>query len=229
VHISATADEAVALLARKREPQATSVAPCSAAQHRAFDVMRSSLTEDTFDRLLAVLDADRERAAERYEDLRRTLVRFFEWRGAPFPDEHTDETFDRVARRLGEGLAVSNIGGYTYTVARLVLLETRKGPESRRAAVEVTAVMPPASPAIGDDDNEARHTCLERCLDGLAPDSRALIVEYYREDKRGRIETRRALAARLNINAEALANRAQRLRDKLQACVRGCLGTGGAT
>jgi DNA-directed RNA polymerase specialized sigma24 family protein len=191
--------------------------------------MRRGLNEETFDRLLAALDADRERAAERYEDLRRTLVRFFEWRGAPFPDEHADETFDRVARRLGEGVAVSNIGGYAYTVARLVLLETRKGPESRRADVDVTAVLPPASPEPVTDETEVRHTCLDRCLNALPADSRALIVEYYRDDRRGRIETRRALAARLRINSEALANRAQRLRDKLQTCVRACLGEGGAT
>lgn len=191
--------------------------------------MRNALSEDTFDRLLVALDADRERAAERYEELRRTLVRFFEWRGAPFPEEHTDETFDRVARRLGEGVAVTNIGGYTYAVARLVLLETRKGPDSRRAEVDLIAVMPPASPDPATDEVEVRHTCLDRCLNDLPPDSRALIVEYYRDDHRTRIETRRALAARLQINGEALANRAQRLRDKLQACLRGCLKTGGAT
>jgi DNA-directed RNA polymerase specialized sigma24 family protein len=191
-------------------------------------VMRNAPSEDTFDRLLVALDPDRDRAAERYEELRRRLNRFFEWRGAPFPEEHTDETFDRVARRLGEGVAVSNIGGYTYAVAKLVLLETRKGPDSRRAEVDLT-VTPSALPELATDEGEARHTCLDRCLNDLPPDSRALIVEYYRDDHRARIETRRALAARLRINGEALANRAQRLRDKLHACVRGCLDTGGAT
>jgi DNA-directed RNA polymerase specialized sigma24 family protein len=191
--------------------------------------MRNALSEDTFDRLLVALDADRERAAERYEELRRTLNRFFEWRGAPFPDEHTDETFDRVARRLSEDVVVANIGGYMYAVAKLVLLETRKSPDSRRAVVDLTAVMSSASPEPVTDETEGRHTCLDRCLNDLPADSRALIVEYYRDDQRTRIETRRALAARLRIKGDALANRAQRLRDKLQACVRGCLETGGAT
>ena len=48
----------------------------------------AGLTEQTLAKLLDVLDADRDLAGERYEDLRRTLVRFFEWRGAPFPEEH---------------------------------------------------------------------------------------------------------------------------------------------
>ena len=188
--------------------------------------MRNALSEETFDRLLAAFDADRERAAERYEDLRRTLVRFFEWRGAPFPDEHADETFDRVARRLSEGVDVANIGGYTYTVAKLVLLETRKSPDTRRAAVDVDTGMA-APPDQGGVETEARLDCLDHCLRALSSDHHALIVEYYRDDKRARIETRRAMAARLGINAEALANRAQRLRDKLQACVRVCLSRPG--
>jgi DNA-directed RNA polymerase specialized sigma24 family protein len=190
--------------------------------------MREALSEATFDRLLAALDPERERAAERYEDLRRTLVRFFEWRGAPFPHEHADETFDRVARRLAEGVAVANVGGYTYTVAKLVLLESRKSAANRRVQVETEALAAPQAAPLGLDggEQEARLECLDRCLTTLAADSRTLIVEYYRDDKRARIETRRALAARLGINAEALANRAQRLRDKLQACVRACLAAG---
>src|SRR5512134_1992159 len=98
--------------------------------------MRSGPTEETFDRLLASLDADRERAGERYEDLRRTLVRFFEWRGAPFPEDHADETFDRVARRLDEGITIENLGGYCYNVARLIFLETLKNPDSRRTDLD---------------------------------------------------------------------------------------------
>ena len=185
--------------------------------------MRIGLTEDGFERLLASFDADRERAAARYEDLRRTLIRFFEWRGAPFPEEHADETLDRVARRLGEGVNVANIGGYAYSVAKLVLLETRKGPDSRRAPVDVVTVLPARPVSQAADEIEPRLACLDECLRSLPPESRALIVENYRDDKRERIDVRKALAGRLGINGEALANRAQRVRDKLHACVRACL------
>jgi DNA-directed RNA polymerase specialized sigma24 family protein len=221
--INAAADEAAALLARKREPCAASVARYSAARRARVEPMRSALNEETFDRLLGALDANREHAAERYEDLRRTLLRFFEWRGAPFPEEHADETFDRVARRLDQGVVVSNIGAYLYGVARHVLLETRKDPERHRVAVDVLALDPAQPVADESGDDEGRLVCLEKCLNGLAPDARALIVGYYRDDTCGRIETRRAMAARLGINADALANRAQRLRDKLHGCVRACL------
>ena len=66
--------------------------------------MAAALTSTAFTRLLACLDPDRERAGEKYEDLRRTLIKFFEWRNAPFPEDHTDETFNRIAKKLGEGI-----------------------------------------------------------------------------------------------------------------------------
>src|SRR5437870_12644858 len=98
--------------------------------------MASALTSEAFAKFLACLDADGQRAGEKYEDLRRTLIRFFEWRGAPFPEEHADETFNRVARKLGEGVQIKNVGGYCYEVARLVHLEALKGPDAKRAPLE---------------------------------------------------------------------------------------------
>ncbi|HEV8367877.1 MAG TPA: hypothetical protein VGQ39_08000 [Pyrinomonadaceae bacterium] len=56
--------------------------------------MEAGLTTDTFTRLLQRLDPDREQAGEKYEELRRTLIRFFEWRGAPYPEEHADENLE---------------------------------------------------------------------------------------------------------------------------------------
>jgi DNA-directed RNA polymerase specialized sigma24 family protein len=185
--------------------------------------MKAGLTAETFSRLLDRLDVDRDRAAERYEDYRRTLTRFFEWRGAPFPEEHTDETFDRVARRLDEGIEITNLGGYCHEVARLVFLEALKGPDRRRTqlgAINVEAAVPMTDVA---EEKEARLSCLESCLAGLTQESRELIVEYYQDERRGRIDRRKALADRLGLQREALANRAQRVRDKLQRCVAQCM------
>ena len=192
--------------------------------------MKIGLTDKTFAGLLDRLDPDRARAGEKYEDLRRTLVHFFEWRGAPFPEDHADETFDRVARRLAEGVDVKNPRGYCYTVARLILLETLKGRDSRRVRIEHTEPNTVAADATCEAaEKEARLACLDDCLRGLPAQSRELIIEYYRDDTRGRIDRRRALAERLRLRGEALANRAQRLRDKLEQCVNACLSKKRAT
>jgi DNA-directed RNA polymerase specialized sigma24 family protein len=186
--------------------------------------MEPALTADAFTKLLNRLDADRERAGEKYEDLRRTLVRFFEWRAAPFPEEETDETFNRIARKLDEGIEIVNLRGYCHQVARLVCLEAFKGHESRRAPFEEIKLEAIATDTTDETaEKEQRLTCLDDCLRVLPVESRELITEYYSDAKRGRIDRRQALANSLGLRRDALANRAQRVRDKLEQCVTRCL------
>jgi DNA-directed RNA polymerase specialized sigma24 family protein len=186
--------------------------------------MRREVTAEAFGRLLDALDPDRDRAAEKYEELRRILIRFFEWRGAPFPEEHADETFDRVSRKLDPSLQIANIGGYCYEVARLVCLEALKGRDSKSISIDAIALPAIAAPGVEPSGPAAHLACLESCLDALPRESRELILEYYRDDGRVRIDRRKALAARLGVARETLANRAQRVRDQLERCVSQCLG-----
>jgi DNA-directed RNA polymerase specialized sigma24 family protein len=181
------------------------------------------LTAKAFAKLLERLGEDGKQAGEEYENLRRTLIRFFEWRGAPFPEEHVDETFNRIAGKLDEGIEIRNIGGYCYEVARLVCLESLKGRESRRAPLDeirLEATVPDT--ADDESEKEERLTCLDDCLRVLPVESRELITEYYSDEKRGRIDRRKALAERMGLRRDALANRAQRVRDKLEQCVIQC-------
>jgi len=61
------------------------------------------LTLETFDGLLALLGPDRDRAVEVYLEIRRNLVRLFEWRGCSTPDEYADEAINRCARKIAAG------------------------------------------------------------------------------------------------------------------------------
>ena len=185
--------------------------------------MAAGLTSDTFANLLLRLDSDPDRAGEQYEELRRKLIRFFEWRLAPFPEDHADEVFNRLAKRLAEGVAIRNVGTYCYEIARLVLLEALKGSDSRRASLEDVNVRVVDEGGDEAAQRETRLACLDDCLRALPENNRELIVEYYQDDKRDRIERRKDLAARLGLQREALANRAQRLRDKLERCVTQCV------
>src|SRR6266576_804711 len=87
---------------------------------------RWALTQEAFDRLLASLGGNRESAGEHYLETRGKLVRFFEWRGCPFPEDHADETINRVARRLVEGETIQKPSGYVMGVARFLVLEINK-------------------------------------------------------------------------------------------------------
>jgi DNA-directed RNA polymerase specialized sigma24 family protein len=195
--------------------------------------MGAALTSDTFAKLLDFLDADRERAGEEYEGLRCTLIRFFEWRSAPFPEEHADEVFNRVAKKLGDGVEVRSMSSYCYEVARLVFLEAVKGHDSKRSQMDSIEVEVEVEADVADSidettEKELRLACLDDCLRALPRASADLILEYYRYEKRAQIGQRRALAERFGLRRDALANRAQRLRDKLEQCVSGCLKKGSA-
>lgn len=186
--------------------------------------MERELTAQGFIKLLGRLGEDEDQAAQKYEDLRHTLIRSFEWRGAPFPEEHADETLNRLARKLDEDVEIRNLSDYAYTVARLVWLEALKGGHQRRAPLDELEHEPVALDTSHETtEKESRLDCLDDCLDALPRASRDLIMEYYVDEKRGRIDRRKDLAERLGLRRDALANRAQRLRDKLEHCVTRCL------
>jgi hypothetical protein len=65
-----------------------------------------SLTPGIFDRLLEAPDSDRERAGQSYVQIRRKLVKFFEWHGSSCPDDLADRTIDRVCRKVEEGQTI---------------------------------------------------------------------------------------------------------------------------
>src|SRR6202035_1353560 len=98
---------------------------------------RSGLTAASFEALLARLDSDRERAGERYETIRRRLVRLFEWRGGEGPEELADETINRVARRMSEGTEIRATDplGYFFGVAHRVYKEVLRARQKERERV----------------------------------------------------------------------------------------------
>jgi RNA polymerase sigma factor (sigma-70 family) len=170
---------------------------------------------------LACLDPDSDRAGEKYESLRLTLMKFFDWRGAHFPEELTDETINRVIRKIDEGQTIRDIPTYCHGVARLVLLEKLKSPESKRTDFEE---LPPAALVAPEpEERDERQDCFEHCLKQLPVESRQLILQYYVDEKRDKINLRLAMAERLGIPLNALRSRAQRIRNRLEECVNGCL------
>jgi DNA-directed RNA polymerase specialized sigma24 family protein len=191
-----------------------------------------SVTPEAFDSLLYSLHPDREHAGRLYENIRRKLLEFFEARGSAVPDEHADETFDRVMRRMTEGEKVQNPASYCYGVAKFVWIEASRARAKQPVELDENAVITDRQ----DDDDlmrsreavERRLDCLDDCLDHLADETREFIIEYYREEKVPKIEQRKLLADRLETTLNALRLRASRLRRELAKCTDKCLdGTRG--
>src|SRR4051812_401911 len=180
-----------------------------------------TLTQDAFDKLLVAFGGDRESAGQKYLEIRNNLTRFFEWRGCSFPEDHADETINRMAKRLAEGEEIANHSGYAIGVARMLLMEINKGRQRQQAALAELGDMPDVY--VPEDDDESRLNCLKKCLQALSPDNRELILQYYQGEKGEKIENRKKLLERLAIPVNTLRMRALRLREKLQSCVEDCL------
>jgi len=198
----------------QRDPGTPTKRPSAAGKY--------AITQQAFDKLLVSLASDRNEAGAQFEVIRTKLVRFFEWRSVVAPDEYADETLDRVARRIDEGQEIKNLRGYIYGVARMVLKEEIREREREFVPIEEIGDRIPEEPPAPIEP-EAREVCFDRCLDKLAPESRSLILDYYQEERRAKIELRQQLADRLRIPPNALRIRAHRIRTILEKCIINCL------
>ena len=180
-----------------------------------------SLTQEAFDGLLAGLDTDRDTAAQKYLEMRRNLVRLFEWRGCSTPDEYADETINRCARKMGDGEVIRDIATYSIGVARMLLREIARD----RGRKPVPLEQAPELRSVPDQREhvEARIECLRSCLTHLSNDNRNLILRYYHGDKGEKIKNRKMLTELFGIPSNILRMRALRVREKLHLCTQKCL------
>ena len=174
------------------------------------------LSQPSFDALLDWLAPTREQAGQKYEDIRRRLIKIFASRGCYDSEDLTDETINRVATKvpeIREGYS-GDPALYFYAVATHVHQEYRRKKLPHRAPAAL----------INSAELEQQFECLERCLDLLTSENRELVVEYYQDEKIAKIKHRRIMADRLGVAPNALRIRACRIRASLLSCVLKCLG-----
>ena len=186
-------------------------------------------TASAFQRLLHWLDGETNSEGQKYVEMRRRLVAYFDRKSCITPDDLADETLNRVARRLEEEniSEAEDPAKYCYIMARFVFLEhlrssRREGAlanDLMRSATETTAIFDQAQ-----DVQNIMLSCLEGCIEKLEPESRRIIHGYYVGKEREKIENRRSLAQALGITPNALSIRACRIRAKLEKCMRECCG-----
>ena len=187
-----------------------------------FDMVepRTKLTLESFATFLQTLSADRQLAGERYEDLRRGLIKFFQWRGSLQAEQDADETIDRLVLKVSQ-TTVEDVYRYAVGIARNVALETIRHQQKERSAVAastVTVTLP------GEDEEfDSRLECFENCLAQLPSEKRNLILEYYEGDKQTKIANRRRLARAAAMPIGRLRIQAHRIRQQLHNCIEQCL------
>ena len=174
------------------------------------------INQEQFDRLLGWLDPDREKAAAKYESIRKRLIKIFVSRGSSTAEELADITINRVARKLPEIQAgyVGEPAHYFCGVASYVFRESLR-------KERLPSVGPP-TPAPTDEDDERDYACLEKCMGKLSAHDRDLVATYYQQEKHAKIDNRKRLAERLGLGMNALRIRACRIRAVLLECVERC-------
>jgi RNA polymerase sigma factor (sigma-70 family) len=196
------------------------------------------ITREAFDRMLAELHPDSERAGEQYEKIRWKLVKLFEWRGCAHAEECADETFNRVTQKICDGATIWADDPYSYFhgVALNVLREYWRSAEQTAKTLEEVAQI--QSLSVDPEDLLSRETeqrekerlleCLNRCLQKLPPESLHLIIRYHQGEEALDKARRKELAQSLGIPLNALRIRAYRIRAAIEECVENCLERGPA-
>jgi len=177
------------------------------------------VTAESFASFLVWLNPDRDAAGEAYERLRFRLCRFFSQRHCNFADELADETINRVILKVGSE-QIENKMGYCYGVAKNVFLESLR---KTRPQVDIDDVTVAATEPV--EESEFSHDCLDKCLANLPSDSRALLLDYFSEAKKRKIELHRRISQTLQTSQTALRMRVMRTKQKLKLCVEQCMNS----
>jgi RNA polymerase sigma factor (sigma-70 family) len=186
------------------------------------------ITEEKFNTLLDWLHpANREIAGQRYEKIRRRLIRIFVGRGCFEAEEVADETINRIMQKLPQ--LIDNYTGepelYFYGVANNIYMEwLRKQKKIKTLPLDdANSYGGAAGGRRAESEPEIEYECLEVCLKALPESQHRLIIEYYREERRAKIEARQRLAEELKISVNALQVKTHRIRARLLECVQNCL------
>jgi DNA-directed RNA polymerase specialized sigma24 family protein len=187
---------------------------------------KNALTQEGLDNLLNWFSENRDQSAEKYEQIRFTLIKKFTWSGCADPESLADEVFNIVAEKL-PALAENYKGDperYFHGVARNIIL--KQNPPHQMAKI------PDNLKDERDLDAEAEKTlienCRRKCLNELRPDQRTLIIDYYRMGSEQNPKFRKDLADKHRIESGKLRVDIHRIRRLLANCFDKCINNSGS-
>src|ERR1051326_6827004 len=172
-----------------------------------------------FEQFLGWLGPDPESAGRKYELIRGRLIMMFRARRCVFADDLADTTFERVARKMTD-LTTEFTGDparYFYGVAKKVFLEYQHELMTKRKRA---GCLSPAS--AEDEDLEEMLKRLDHALSAIPESDRELILTYYTDSGRNKINHRRALARQFGIELNALRLRVFRIRREIKNYILRC-------
>ena len=195
------------------------------SQYPSSDSLAGSKVHDgganaaAFEQFLCWLGPDPESAGRKYELIRDRLIMMFRARRCVFAEDLADTTFERVARKLTSLTAefTGDPARYFYGVAKKVYLEYQHEIISNRK--RAGCLLPTRTE---EEDLERMLEQLDDALSAIPKSDRELILTYYTDSGRNKINHRRALATQFGIGPNALRLRVFRIRREIKNYIFGC-------
>jgi len=184
------------------------------------------LKQEEFDGLLGLFSENREEAGVIYEELRNSLVRYFESRDCRDADMLADQTLFRVASKAHtfDPTRHTRPSSFVLGLSSKILLEYSGNPDKLRITYD-RWVQSALNIPVEDEESEdeiAEMECLRKCLGEMSAEDRELMIAYYGKEKQEKIASRKLMAERLGIKMETLHMRVHRLRGTLKKCMKRC-------
>ena len=185
---------------------------------------KTEITQEDLARLLGWLAPDEETAAQKYEEIRKGLIKFFHFRGCADSETLADETFNRVAVKIAGVEFDGNVKQitYFYSFASKIYLEDLT--ERKKIAAKSKQIASKFEKQVKPEKtNSPGSVCLDKCLTKHPPQERQILLRYYSFGKNEKTEMRKKLADEQGINLEYLHTKISRLRKTVGECLRKCL------
>lgn len=185
---------------------------------------QTALMPENFNDLLDWFSANRETAGEKYEEIRKGLIRFFYFKGCADAETLADETFNRVASKLPvlDLSKNSKPVNLFYGFASKIYLEYASGLKKREVEFNADLHNPIVTEDPSAESVDKNYECLRKCLAELKIEESNLMIEYYSAEKSEKIECRKKLAEKMKMKTGALQVKVYRLRNILRKCVEKC-------
>ncbi|HQU85337.1 MAG TPA: sigma-70 family RNA polymerase sigma factor [Pyrinomonadaceae bacterium] len=189
--------------------------------------MPDSAITTGFEKLLNLLDENRENAGLKYESLRRRLIKFFDWRNCFNSEDLTDEVFERIVKKLSEGEVIQNINAYAATVAQFVFKEYCRRKELKNQSIDENPQFEQLESKEKfaekfEETEDVRQICFANCLQKMDAETRNLLIAYHDTDEATMISARKRLAESLGMNLNTLRIKICRQKTKLEDCTKKC-------
>ena len=134
-----------------------------------------------------------------------------------FAEDLADETINRVCLKINTEV-VENKTAFVYGFAKNVYLESLRKEKNHLNTDDLNI-------AEKERKDEADYSgdCLDKCLRELPAENRALILDYFSEEKQAKIDLHKQISEKFETTQTALRMRIVRIKQKLKACLQECL------